>query len=129
MNRREFLQGAVDLGFISLAAIIPAKAVFAGIKPKEKHPKDVLCTTQPMPGKKRKFSDRNLICRSYVIRQEFIGATFQDSVKGFGCDKCLYEEDCLYSGTRNKVKTHKTRTFLPEIWSNKFLTEFVNIGI
>ncbi len=128
-TRRDFFKVvAGGLGYLSLAAIfIPFRPSFAQIKPKVKHPKDVLCSIQPMPGKKRKFSDRNWVCRSYVIRQEFTVNPVWNSVKEFGCDKCIYEETCLFSGTKITNNTHKTRTFMPEMWSKKLLNEFTNI--
>lgn len=120
LTRRNFLHViAGGLGYISLQAIIPNDAVFAQE------------AVQPMTGKKRKFADRNLVCRSY-IRDYHPGETVewgQDQTKDQGCEKCTYEETCIYSGTRLKVNTDKTRTFMPEMWDkNSFQNEFVNKG-
>ncbi len=129
MNRREFFQAVGDWMCLGLLVSIPVRFSQSAIKPKEKHPKDVLCATQPMPGTKRRFSDRNLVCRSYIIRPEFIKSTVQESVKDCGCEKCEYESTCICSGTRNLVDSHKTRTFYPEMWEDKykFRHEFVNV--
>ncbi len=112
-NRRCFIK----LGIASIAAVVISSM------PLSAHSELI----HPMPGKKRKFSDRNCICRSYVIRPEFTENPVWNSVKEFGCNKCSYEETCLFSGTRNTNKTHKTRTFMPEMWQDKVLTDFVNI--
>lgn len=117
MNRRGFLKAcAVTIASVGLVVIIPNAVVLGDI--------------QPIPGKKRKFSDRNLVCRSY-IRDYKTGATvkWQDLTKDQGCEKCTYESTCIYSGTRFQFDTDKTRTFMPEMWDGKYLNEFINIPV
>ncbi len=103
INRRRFLY-VVAVGLV--LAIIPNTAV---------------ADIQPIPGKKRKFSDRNWVCRSYMCRP-----LTEDKTKKQGCQKCLYEASCLYSGTRFQFDTKKTRTFMPEMWDKKYQNDFVN---
>ncbi len=116
INRRNFFKAGIAVIASGLLLFIPQTPAHAA---------------NPMSGKRRKFADRNLVCRSY-IRDYETGETvkWQHLTKDQDCEKCTYEETCIYSGTKNTVKPHNTRTFMPEIWDNgnKFLTEFINKG-
>ncbi len=126
-TRRNFLHVvAGGLGYVSLLGLFIPSA-HAQLKPKPKHPKDVLCGFQPSPGSRPLFS-MEIICRDYIAREVLPGdINRQDLIHDQDCSKCNYEDECKASGTRFAFAKRKlTRTFYPALFAKVYNNEFVN---
>ncbi len=136
-SKRKFLKAFPGwLGLIILGvgnASIAVTLAQRAIKPKGKHPKDVLCGFQPSPGKRPLFSKR-IICRDYMQRPVIEVREYgkgdiqrQDLTTEQDCSKCNFEDVCVCSGTRFSYHKKKfTRTFYPELFDKSLKIEFVN---
>lgn len=128
-TRRNFLfVVAGGLGYVSLLGLFNT-LTFAqrAIKPKGKHPKDVLCGFQPSPGKRPLFS-KEIICGCYIAREVVPGdIPRQNLIDEQDCSKCEFEDVCKASGTRFAFAKKKyTRTYFPTLFSKIYRNEFVN---
>ncbi len=130
--RRKFLKAVT--GWLGVLILLPAVSPFAltfaqrAIKPKGKHPKDVLCNFQPSPGKRPLFS-RLIICRDYIATELVPGKPVprQGLINEQDCSKCMFEDNCVCSGTRfSFAKKGFTRTHYPELYGKSLEYEFVN---
>ncbi len=129
-TRRNFIKVvAGGLGYLTLMGIFNTLTVTAQLKPKVKHPKDVLCGFQPSPGSRPLFS-MEIICRDYIAREVMPGdINRQDLITEQDCSKCNFEDVCKASGTRFAfVKRKLKRTFFPALFSKVYHNEFVNKG-
>ncbi len=132
-SRRKFFKSIT--GWLGVLVLLPAISPFAltfaqrAIKPKGKHPKDVLCGFQPSPGKRPLFS-REIICSDYIAREVQLGdIQRQGLINEQDCSKCNFEDVCKASGTRFAFAKRKyTRTFFPALFSKIYQSEFVNKG-
>ncbi len=128
-TRRNFMfVVAGGLGYVSLLGLFNT-LTFAqrAIKPKGKHPKDVLCGFQPSPGNRPLFS-KEIICSCYIAREVVPGyIPRQNLIDEQDCSKCNFEDVCKASGTRFAFAKKKyTRTYFPTLFSRIYKNEFVN---
>lgn len=119
-TRRNFFKVlAGGLGYLALSAIIPHRPTFAqmAIKPKGKHPPDVLCGSQDVITCED-FAPQITI-QDYVPGEEFPVQAL-DKVKR-ECKFCMYKGNCAQDGVKFVGTDGK---FVPEIWNKRVLKKW-----